>query len=309
MPILCEAQLIAPYWTVDPPQYSWPKVYCKGDCVQFIDSSIIINTTNPIFADDTLITKWFWFFTGRSNKQILYNTSLYGFPQPLFPYATDTIVLFKKQNPPPLCYDTVGLFDIAFSVQYSTGFIPGVPLNIGSIKIIDAPIYTDADQQHIELRFGDEHVLTACARDKRYRWFPANETGCDTCDTYVIKPFTNTTYTCIITNENGCSKTCRYKVELENAPKAFYVPNSFTPNSDGINDIFKPISLNQKMILFSIYNRWGQKIFETQDENVGWNGTSKYLNAEEGVYTYSILYTGSTDDVSKALYGSVMLIR
>ncbi len=70
------------------------------------------------------------------------------------------------------------------------------------------------------------------------------------------------------------------------------IPNAFTPNGDGVNDFFRPLILTEgvKDFSMSIYNRWGQLIFETNDYMTGWNGNSNNNPAPTGVYIYLISY-------------------
>jgi len=69
-----------------------------------------------------------------------------------------------------------------------------------------------------------------------------------------------------------------------------WVPNAFTPNNDNVNDVFKPVTrfVQEADFIFEVYNRWNQKIFESRDLNVGWDGTYKSKAVKEGVYMYII---------------------
>ncbi len=87
------------------------------------------------------------------------------------------------------------------------------------------------------------------------------------------------------------------------------VPNAFTPNGDGKNDIFK-VSRTEQLASFSmqIFNRWGQQIFESRDQSQGWNG---YLNGkicDIGSYPYLIQYR-KTNEPPVTLKGIVLLIK
>jgi len=87
-----------------------------------------------------------------------------------------------------------------------------------------------------------------------------------------------------------------------------FVPNTFTPNGDGLNDIFLPFGTFINVYVLQIYNRWGEKIFESNDMNLGWDGNFKDKYAPEGVYIYFIKAKGENGkDIS--LKGSVMLLR
>src|SRR5690606_14147688 len=67
------------------------------------------------------------------------------------------------------------------------------------------------------------------------------------------------------------------------------IPNAFTPNSDGQNDIFKVVNISdQKILDFKIFNRWGTVLYRTTDVHAGWDGTYKGQQQPFGVYGYVI---------------------
>jgi gliding motility-associated-like protein len=67
------------------------------------------------------------------------------------------------------------------------------------------------------------------------------------------------------------------------------IPNAFSPNSDGLNDVFRVISSGAfSNVDLKIYNRWGQLIFESAGVNNGWDGTFKGIPANVGVYVYTV---------------------
>jgi gliding motility-associated-like protein len=71
-----------------------------------------------------------------------------------------------------------------------------------------------------------------------------------------------------------------------------YIPNAFRPNMDGTNDHFRPVAGGSTLLDFNmvIYNRWGQKIFETSDFLIGWDGNLNGNDVLPGLYTYLISY-------------------
>ena len=88
------------------------------------------------------------------------------------------------------------------------------------------------------------------------------------------------------------------------------VPNAFSPNDDGHNDIFRIIRyLNVEELLdFKVFNRWGQLIFETNDLRQGWDGTFKDVPQELGVYAYVIrVLNRDGEKITKG--GNVTLVR
>lgn len=88
-----------------------------------------------------------------------------------------------------------------------------------------------------------------------------------------------------------------------------YVPSAFTPNHDGINDIFRVKNLfSVKQFSMTIYNRFGEKIYESNDVNQGWNGSYKGTEEPIGTYVWVISLT-DTEDKKQNAKGTVTLIR
>ncbi|MNL63675.1 hypothetical protein D3C87_1878300 [compost metagenome] len=87
------------------------------------------------------------------------------------------------------------------------------------------------------------------------------------------------------------------------------IPNAFTPNGDGKNDVFKLINVSRaQLIEFKIFNRWGTVMFNTVDPEEGWDG--RYRNQEQpvGVYGYGIRIKYS-DGIIETYRGTITLIR
>ena len=87
-----------------------------------------------------------------------------------------------------------------------------------------------------------------------------------------------------------------------------YIPNMFSPNGDGNNDIWKVYSTTIQQVYISIYNQYGQRIFESKNENSGWDGSFKNVVQPTGVYVYyvKITFMDGTEETKK---GSITLIR
>lgn len=89
-----------------------------------------------------------------------------------------------------------------------------------------------------------------------------------------------------------------------------YVPSAFTPNNDGLNDIFRArFGENVTDFKMQVYDRWGEIIFETNDIRKGWDGSIKGLKQSNGVYVWMIKYKTVTDPKEQLMKGTVMLIR
>jgi gliding motility-associated-like protein len=102
-------------------------------------------------------------------------------------------------------------------------------------------------------------------------------------------PRNTTTYKVEVTDVVGCKNTDSIIVKFDSTPYQFFMPNAFTPNNDGLNDIFRIKFLPPHQSLhFSIYNRFGQKMFETTDMKKGWDGTVHSFSQPIGTYIVMI---------------------
>lgn len=107
---------------------------------------------------------------------------------------------------------------------------------------------------------------------------------------------------------NGCDSVRTLDLTVKNNC-GIYIPNAFTPNHDGLNDSFKPvINLSFRNFSFIVFNRYGQKVFETTEYGKGWDGSFKGKDQPSGSYVYHIKFT-NIFGVETVENGSVLLIR
>lgn len=115
----------------------------------------------------------------------------------------------------------------------------------------------------------------------------------------------------VATSSAGCKDTFTtvITVTTENCV-SFSIPSAFSPNSDGHNEIFRPLPVDCfKDMDFSIYNRWGNLLFSTTDVTKGWDGSSvKEKECSEGVYFYTLKAT-FMDETLIEKKGTVTLMR
>jgi len=116
-----------------------------------------------------------------------------------------------------------------------------------------------------------------------------------------------------LTDDFGCTKKASINITVRGCENChLFIPSAFTPNGDGLNDIFKTTPQCKYIGLRSfdlrIYNRWGQLVFRTHDINQGWNGMYKNQEAEPGVYVYVVNYTLLQNEPLQQR-GTVTLIR
>jgi gliding motility-associated-like protein len=91
----------------------------------------------------------------------------------------------------------------------------------------------------------------------------------------------------------------------------YYVPNAFTPNGDGINDVFFPIGnvIELSSYELQIFDRWGQLLFESRDPGIGWDGNASGQAMPDGVYVYRAYVVDAIEGARNELFGHVTLIR
>jgi gliding motility-associated-like protein len=120
-----------------------------------------------------------------------------------------------------------------------------------------------------------------------------------------------TTFTVVLTDANGCTDSGEVVVLLEKRPcepPFIFLPNAFSPNGDGVNDILYVRGEDIVNMELRIYNRYGQELFFSNDKGRGWDGTFQAEELAPGVYSYHLLVE-CTDGVVNELRGNVNLIR
>lgn len=113
------------------------------------------------------------------------------------------------------------------------------------------------------------------------------------------------------TNIFGCIDSVTRQVVISSGV-TYYVPNSFTPNGDGINDQFIPIlteGLDLNVYEFKIYNRWGEVVFSTTDALQGWDGKFDGSNVEYGTYVWTLRVAHSDSAIAEEIQGHINLIK
>lgn len=164
-----------------------------------------------------------------------------------------------------------------------------------SIQIIyvdSFPLVTaEADTQILYL--GQSTVLHAITTSSNYNfiWSPAGSLSSSTDPDPIANPNTDTQYILIATDQNGCTATDTVNIRvievLCDEPEIF-IPNAFSPNGDNSNDVFYVRGNTLEKIELSIFDRWGEKVFESDNQSNGWNGSFKGAIVPADVYVYYI---------------------
>ncbi len=112
-----------------------------------------------------------------------------------------------------------------------------------------------------------------------------------------------------VTDSIGCSDTTYKAIQV--APNCYIaVPSAFTPNGDGLNDYLYPLNAYKATnLLFRVFNRYGQMIFETRDWTIKWDGTFKNIQQPSGTYVWTLDFTEPTTGLKISQKGTTVLLR
>jgi gliding motility-associated-like protein len=118
-------------------------------------------------------------------------------------------------------------------------------------------------------------------------------------------------YNIVASDTLGCIKSFTLNAVFKNCKSCtVFMPTAFTPNDDGLNDVFRGVSnCPVPEYHLEIYNRWGQKLFESNSSNKTWDGKLNGKPVANGVYIYVAQYKNSINDTFKIKKGTVALIR
>ncbi|MCD6011266.1 MAG: gliding motility-associated C-terminal protein [Flavipsychrobacter sp.] len=140
-----------------------------------------------------------------------------------------------------------------------------------------------------------------------YNWTPSGTLTNNNINNPIASPREKTTYTVYGYSKTGCPDSANVTIDVITTSED--VPTAFTPNGDGINDVFCVTNLAWgRLVELSVYNRWGQRVFTTTDNTKGWDGTFNGIQQDMGVYHYYI--TVEREDKTPVHHkGDVTLIR
>ena len=129
--------------------------------------------------------------------------------------------------------------------------------------------------------------------------------------TYTIESEQSFTVELVAYSPLLCTDTAWQSVVVEQEV-VFFVPNAFTPNGDEFNNFFAPVitsGIDWFNFEFIIFNRWGERIFETQNPNVGWDGTYNGVNVQDGTYTWRMEFKVRNRDERQVHHGHVNVLK
>lgn len=237
---------------------------------------------------------------------------------------TDTISVHFEGLEPALGHDTIFCKDfeylldagIADKYVWNTGETtqtvlatkPGsyiVKMKKGSCTAIDSVYVSVYPSLKVNLGADTSVCDTAIMLDAgpgfSYYWLPGGQIS------RKISAANAGTYSVLVTDKYGCLEGDTIVISNDRCYPTLFVPNSFTPNGDGKNDFFKAEGEYITSFKMEIFNRWGERIFKSDDINKGWDGRFKGEKAQMDVYLWMIEYSGYR--THKLISGNVTLLR
>jgi len=146
-------------------------------------------------------------------------------------------------------------------------------------------------------------------------WEPATDLSCTDCPAPEVAVINTTTFVVIASNPRGCTATDSVTVSVKCDKSQIFIPNTFTPNGDGLNDKFYPSGKGITVVKrLSVYDRWGELLFErfdvpVDDPTYGWDGTYKGTQLKPDVYVYIINAVCATTGEMMEYKGDVSIVR
>ena len=216
-----------------------------------------------------------------------------------FPSATPATS--TTQNPSTVCYNTPGTYTVTLIVNNAFGADTNtLVITVGTPPVADAGTT-------VSIAIGNQTTLTATGGTGTYSWSPTNGLGSPNSATTTASPTVTTTYTVTFTDANGCSDQDTVTVQVIEA-YGLFIPGSFSPNGDGANDVLYVYGAGIKSMEFYLYDRYGEKVFETHSVNDGWDGTLRGKPMNGGIFAWYCTvqyYDGNTE----TLQGDLTLVR
>lgn len=182
-----------------------------------------------------------------------------------------------------------------------------------SLNVAPLPVITTQD---ITIPVGGQAPVPVSYSSgiQKYVWTPPAGLNCNDCAVPVASPAKTTTYTVNVTDSNTCTSSADITVAVACTAENYFVPNTFSPNGDGMNDIFYPRGRGATRIQsIRIYNRWGTLVFDKRgftanDASSGWKGNIGTAMAPSDVYVYVVEFVCDNSQIV-TLKGNVTLIR
>lgn len=212
------------------------------------------------------------------------------------------------------CFNTAGNYELYGTIRDVRGCVNSMSAGVSVYPKPHAnfDFYPSVPIENYDVvRFTDQ---STGAQINQWNWYLINDEGPRTTTDYALHSFTTSgTYpvALVVANVWGCKDTIVRTIKVE-SDFSYYIPNAFSPNEDGKNEMFRPVGTGILEMRLLIFDRWGETIFSTEDPEGGWDGTFKGQPCKQDVYAWK-LYVKSISQIPKQVEkqhtGHVMLIR
>ncbi|MCC5922697.1 MAG: gliding motility-associated C-terminal domain-containing protein [Crocinitomicaceae bacterium] len=178
----------------------------------------------------------------------------------------------------------------------TTGFIP--------IEVVPQTATINAgDNVNLEV------IIGGGITDANVIWSPTAGLSCTACVNPIAGPSETTTYFVTVTTDDGCVSSDSLIVFVNQPCDDLFVPNIFSPNGDGNNDFLCVYGSCIESFNFSIFNRWGEKVFESGDPSDCWDGTFRNKALNSGVFAYKLVVRILGESENRVESGNITLVR
>jgi gliding motility-associated-like protein len=214
-------------------------------------------------------------------------------------------------NDPAHTYVNPGTYDVTLTIWTTTGCVDTLTLSMNDlVEVFPSPVsqftvspteatvfypnffFTDQSQESVSQVF---YFTDGYSSPESSVWHSYVESG-------YHYPYQ------VALNEFGCPDTSWQQIYIIPFTSVF-VPNAFSPNGDSRNDSWEPVVYDTETYELWVFDRWGQLILHSTDENASWDGTRSGKASPIGVYTYYIKYTNLLDGLPYEIRGHFSLIR
>jgi gliding motility-associated-like protein len=174
-----------------------------------------------------------------------------------------------------------------------------------TVNVNPAPMITAGTDTTIIL---GQSVNLWSAGGINYNWSPIAGLSCINCPNPVASPTETTIYYVTGIDSIGCTSVGSVIITIDMTCGDVFIPNAFSPNGDGVNDVLYVHGNCIKSMKFSIFDRWGERVFECENPETGWDGKKNGLPMNSGVFVY-YLRANMMDKTTVKKQGNITLFR